>query len=349
MALLYSPLLDPDLQARIVNARDPDGRFVVPAAQFLALEIANPWARTVRRVHAALTQRLRSYREPLLPSSQRVFLMAALHDRDPKSNYFPTLEAERLALKFVESGRPVPEARWRMPWSGENARVVAASDGRVIGIFRESKLVEKLQSIVNEVQSPPGAAGRVVIAGVGNRERSRREVGGSDYLPDWTLALELDGSNPYERQASRQTAIYVCTSLVGIVGIGLFVAFVARAMCRAMRLAELKKDLLSTVSHELKTPVASMRLLVDTLLEERVHETEKVREYLELLSSENSRLSRLVDNFLTFSRLERQQHRFDFSDVDVADVVEESLRAYRDPLERDHCRFEVSVVDESVE
>ena len=75
---------------------------------------------------------------------------------------------------------------------------------------------------------------------------------------------------------------------------------------------------------------------------------EKVREYLELLSSENSRLSRLVDNFLTFSRLERQQ-RFDFSDVDVADVVEESLRAYRDPLERDHCRFEVSVADESVE
>jgi signal transduction histidine kinase len=86
-----------------------------------------------------------------------------------------------------------------------------------------------------------------------------------------------------------------------------------------------------------------MRLLVDTLLEGRVHEPEKVREYLELLSTENARLSRLVDNFLTFSRLERQEHRFEFRDVELNDVVDASLRAYGDRIEREDCRLEVAI------
>jgi two-component system phosphate regulon sensor histidine kinase PhoR len=222
-------------------------------------------------------------------------------------------------------------------------RTLVSTDGTVVAIFREATLLERLGKIIAETQPPPGATGHVVIAGMGDRQGSRREIGVSDYLPDWTLALELDGSNPFESAASRQAAIYICTAIVGIIGIGLVAAFVARAMRREMRLTELKNDLLSTVSHEFKTPVASMRLLVDTLLEGRVHEPEKVREYLELLSTENARLSRLVDNFLTFSRLERQEHRFEFRDVELNDVVDASLRAYGDRIEREDCRLEVAI------
>ena len=74
-----------------------------------------------------------------------------------------------------------------------------------------------------------------------------------------------------------------------------------------MRVTQLKNDLLATVSHELKTPLASMRLLVETLLDGRYEDPRRVREYLELISKENDRLSRLVENFLSFSRMEPQQ------------------------------------------
>src|SRR4030042_347772 len=82
---------------------------------------------------------------------------------------------------------------------------------------------------------------------------------------------------------------------------------------RQIRLNRLKNDFIATISHELRTPLASMRVLVDTLLEGRYKDQQQVREYLELAAKENSRLSRLIDNFLTFSRMERNKKAFDLT------------------------------------
>ena len=107
----------------------------------------------------------------------------------------------------------------------------------------------------------------------------------------------------------------------------IFAAIIAQAFRRQMRLTRLRNDLVATVSHELKTPLASMRLLVDTLLDEpRLHE-QKVREYLGLVAKENTRLSRLIDNFLAFSRMERNKHAFTFTAVRPADIVDAATKA----------------------
>ena len=58
-----------------------------------------------------------------------------------------------------------------------------------------------------------------------------------------------------------------------------------------------------------------MRVLVDGLLADDPLDPKKTREYLEMLAVENARLSRLIENFLTFSRLERNRHRFVFAPV----------------------------------
>ena len=75
-------------------------------------------------------------------------------------------------------------------------------------------------------------------------------------------------------------------------------------MRRHLRLARLKTDLVAAASHELRTPLASMRVLVDGLLADRELDPIKTRGYLELIATENARLSRLIDNFLTFARLD---------------------------------------------
>ena len=99
--------------------------------------------------------------------------------------------------------------------------------------------------------------------------------------------------------------------------------FVGNVFRRQMRLARLKTDLVAAVSHELKTPLASMRLLVDSLLEydDTPLDPVKTREYLQLISGENLRLTRLIENFLTFSRIERNRQRFDFAPVNPAGVI----------------------------
>jgi signal transduction histidine kinase len=58
----------------------------------------------------------------------------------------------------------------------------------------------------------------------------------------------------------------------------------------------------------------------------------KTREYLQLVAGENERLSRLIENFLAFSRLERDQYRFVFTRVDPASVVADAMDTLRDRI-----------------
>ena len=70
-----------------------------------------------------------------------------------------------------------------------------------------------------------------------------------------------------------------------------------------------------------------MRLLVDALLDDQSLDPAKTRDYLQLMAVENARLSRLIDNFLTFSRLERNRHQFVFEAVSPSEVVQDTLIA----------------------
>lgn len=85
-------------------------------------------------------------------------------------------------------------------------------------------------------------------------------------------------------------------------GIG---ALAALAVSRQLRLHEMEGTALATVAHEMKTPLASSRVLLETLLENRLNSEEKRRQYLELLRDENARLSRVAENFLVSGRLRR--------------------------------------------
>jgi signal transduction histidine kinase len=111
---------------------------------------------------------------------------------------------------------------------------------------------------------------------------------------------------------------------VGVIG--------GRSMQRNLQVARLKTDLVAAVSHELRTPLASMRVLVDGLLADQSADPRKTREYLQLLAIENERLTRLIDNFLAFSRLERQRRRFELTPAVPADLVHAAIDAVRERL-----------------
>jgi signal transduction histidine kinase len=113
-------------------------------------------------------------------------------------------------------------------------------------------------------------------------------------------------------------------------GVAMVAAVVWFAVHRGLRVDELRSDLLTTVSHEMKTPLASMRVLLETLTDDEtgiVADGERRREYLDLVLRENRRLTRLADDFLTFARLERGDHRLRREICDpgeaAAGVVEE--------------------------
>jgi len=96
------------------------------------------------------------------------------------------------------------------------------------------------------------------------------------------------------------------------------------------------------VSHELRTPLASMRVLVDGLIADPQLDETKTREYLHLLASENARLTRLIENFLAFSRLERGRERFVFTAVTPSTIVHAAVTAIRERVPPD-CELRIEV------
>jgi signal transduction histidine kinase len=116
-------------------------------------------------------------------------------------------------------------------------------------------------------------------------------------------------------------------------------ALALRLVRRQMALTQLRNDLVANVTHELKTPLSSMRLLVETLLNSQPLHEPTAREYLQLIAQENLRLSRLIDNFLTFSRMERNKYAFGFKEVAAAVILDGAVAAVRERFSAPGCHF----------
>lgn len=116
---------------------------------------------------------------------------------------------------------------------------------------------------------------------------------------------------------------------VGILsGVSLVAGCVWFAVNRRLKIDELRTDLVTTVSHEMKTPVAASKVLLETLAEGNPdHETR--REYLELLGRENDRMAELAEQFLTFARLDSGQLRVSRIPCELGPVIEEQIALLR--------------------
>ena len=145
----------------------------------------------------------------------------------------------------------------------------------------------------------------------------------------------------FEAAADKQIDAYFWTGVLVIVVIVIVAGLIAGAVRRQMRLTRLKNDLVATVSHELKTPLSSMRLLVDTLLDDERFDERKVHEYLQLIAKENARLSHLIDNFLTFSRMQRNKPAFNLAEIEAAEIANTAVEAAGEKFNTAQYRLDV--------
>ena len=165
-------------------------------------------------------------------------------------------------------------------------------------------------------------------------------------LPGWTLRVDLTGQDPFASAWQRQRAVYIWTAAAGIAAVVLLALTVTQYLSRQVRLTRLKNDLIATVSHELKTPLSSIRLLIDTLLEDRCRDAQQAREYFALISKENERLTRLIDNFLNFSRMERNKRAFVFAPLSVEEILAVVMRALPDRITQPPGQLELDVAND---
>lgn len=120
----------------------------------------------------------------------------------------------------------------------------------------------------------------------------------------WMIYIKEIPIFPYQLDEQRYMTV---THIVGILaGVILVAGVVWFAVHRRLRVDEMRSDLLTTISHEIKTPVAASRVLIETL-EGGATDEQTQRDYLGLIAKENERMTELADQFLTYSRLEKGQ------------------------------------------
>ncbi len=159
----------------------------------------------------------------------------------------------------------------------------------------------------------------------------------------WQAQLFLTDPTTVADATRDQSRTYAWTAGITAVGICIIAAGAGIAVSRQLRLNELKSTSVATVAHELRTPLASMRMLVDTLREGRYHSDEQMAEYLDLIAAENLRLSRLTDNFLTLSRLERNEHAIQLTATPAGGILDRAVASMRAKLDAPGCHFTLDV------
>lgn len=103
---------------------------------------------------------------------------------------------------------------------------------------------------------------------------------------------------------------------------------------RQIRLGQMQQDFISSVSHELKTPLTSIRMYAD-MLREGWGDEEKKRAYYDYIGDESERLSRLITNVLQLARLERNEQSLNLTTVSLGEVTD-MVKSRVDSLTRNH-------------
>ena len=155
----------------------------------------------------------------------------------------------------------------------------------------------------------------------------------------WLASIHLKDGTLIDEGVREQRSIFAWTLGVTTIGVVCIAGLAVLALRRQLALQELKNTSVATVAHELRTPLASMRMLVDTLREGRYRGEEKLHEYLDLIAQENERLGRLAESFLTFSRLEKSANSLRFEAVSAADIVESVAQQMKGRLSAPGCEF----------
>lgn len=125
-------------------------------------------------------------------------------------------------------------------------------------------------------------------------------------------------------------------TVVLLLAFGLAARLQFRAARREAAAVRAQAEFLTTVTHELRTPLASIRLLGEMLAEGRAAGREV--EYYKMLASEAGRLSVLIENVLDLGRLERGERAYDLRPVSVREVVGETMSLFAPVGERDGVR-----------
>ncbi len=271
-----------------------------------------------------MIQRLNDYNQYYFPTSQRLFLMRRLLKLDSHLS-FTTLTAETYLNELLSLNKLFLKNSTLINVKSGKMFLLTSKDGRVSGLYSYDRIVQDIQPLINSIISLPDIKTKIVLKTAREDKTSFFKSDLGQEMPDWELRLYHKDENPFAISTARRKAVYIWVTTLLVACLVFLSMVIAYALVRQNRLTRLKNDFLATVSHELKTPLTSIRVFVDTLLDGQIRSNQKTKSYLTLVAKENLRLTHLIDSFLSFSRMELNKYTFTLHETDPIEILNQAI------------------------
>jgi len=247
-------------------------------------------------------------------------------------------------LHHAYAGQSYLVSYWQKEWNDKRYVVVAWHDiGRIVK--------DALPRIYSEAATAPANRvdvidedGRIIF---GPPLRSSEFTVGVRFpttLYNWRLQVSPKAAAELTSRVQNRRSLELVMLLLSCIVIVAGIATILVAAEKERRVSALKSEFVANVSHELKTPLALVRMFGEMLQSGRVASEEKRQEYLDIIVRESERLSNLIENVLDFAKVERSgRDAYELLDGDVGEAVAKAANVYRYRAEKDAVQLVVDV------
>lgn len=104
---------------------------------------------------------------------------------------------------------------------------------------------------------------------------------------------------------------------------------------RQKKISEMKSDFINNMTHEFKTPIATISVATDSIINEKVvSDPEKIRYFVGMIKKENARMNRQVEDILTIARLDKKDFEFNWEAIDVHELISDAIQGINLQVEK---------------
>ncbi len=195
------------------------------------------------------------------------------------------------------------------------------------------KLIRKLDpdsSLIVKIEDTNGII--VLSKGVDNAETSWLSFTFPEDMPRFRLLLSENKPGFLTTLLKAGSGLYLSIFILIVLLMVLGFVFTLYTLNVELRLNKLKSEFISNVSHELKSPLTSIRMMTEMLHHNRVETEERKSAYYSAMLEESEHLSHLIDNILDFSRMDDERKKYDFKDLDMDELLVKFLESTRERL-----------------
>lgn len=173
-------------------------------------------------------------------------------------------------------------------------------------------------------------------------------AGFSYQFDGWKVALFDPDGKSIEELIGQEKQIYLVL-FAGIIAVMLIgIILIVRTVMHETEVSRLKSEFVSNVSHELKTPLALIRMFGETLDSGIVTDENKRRKFYGIIRKESERLTHLINNVLDFSRIDAGVKEYNFKEADLVEVVRSSMEEFKFQINDSGFKIESELPDESL-